>query len=137
MVKGRAGGGGGGGAPRSRISDDEARQLLELQNRIKDVKRQQFRAQEQRKGAELEKRRCDLTLSMLQQLPAERRVYSNVGRMYMLSSVAGETARVEETRGRSQEKLRVCGVTLEHLQAKEKEEDGAFMEALEVIKRRK
>ena len=138
-AKGRAaaGGRGGGAAPRSRVSDEEAKQLLELQNRIKDIKRQQYRAAEQRKGAELEKRRCDLTNSMLDQLPKDRRVYASVGRMYCLSSVDGERARVEEAKARSLDKLRLCGVTAEHLAQREKEEDAAFMEALEVIKRRK
>ena len=108
-----------------------------MEGRIKDIKRQQFRAAEQRRGSETEKRRCEITTSVLDSLPADRRVYSSVGRMYLLSTVASERARVEEARARSTEKLRVCGVTLEHLAQKEKEEDAAYLEAIEVINRRK
>ena len=130
-----AGGGGGGG--RRPVSDEEARGLLELQNRLKEVKKQQLRAGEQRGGAELERKKSQLTAAQLSQLPTDRPVYTAVGRMYAASSVATEIARMEDAGKKAEDKVKVCEVTLKHLGEKEKEEEAAFMEALEAIKRRK
>ena len=127
----------GKGPTQRAVTDEEARGLLELQNRIKEVKKQQFRAAEQKKGAELEKKRTQLTISQLTQLPPDRPVYTSLGRMYAASSVAGELGRLEEVAKRAEDKCRVCEVTQKHLADKEREEDAAFVEALEAIKRRK
>ena len=115
---------------RRTFTEEEARALVEIQGRIKEVQKQKARVAEQRRAADREKRQAELTLEQLGKLPAERRVFTGLGRMYVLSSVATEGARMAEVVKKNEERVRVCAATMGSLEAREKSEEGAFQEAV-------
>ena len=115
---------------RRAFTEDEARALVEIQGRRKEVQKQKARVGEQKRAAERERRQAELTLEQLGKLPAERRVFTGLGRMYVLSSVAAEGARMAETAKKNEERARVCVATLASLDAREKSEESAFQEAV-------
>lgn len=115
---------------RRALTEEEMRGLAEIQGRIKDVQKQKARVAEQKRVAERNKRQAELTMEQLSKLPAERRVFAGLGRMYALSSVATEGARLAEEAKRNEERARVCAATLASLDAREKSEEGAFQEAI-------
>lgn len=121
---------GGKGGARRALTDEETRVLIEIQGRLKDVQKQKARVVEQRRAAEAERRRAELTLAQLSSVPQDRRVFASVGRMYVLSSVPAEAARMAEAVKKNEERVRVCSGTFESLEAREKSEEGAFKEAL-------
>jgi chaperonin cofactor prefoldin len=123
-------------APKARISEEDARALNDAQTRVREVKKQQLRSGEQKRMAENDKRRAELTLAQLSQLPDGRAVYTSVGRMYACSSVRAATAKLEEDRAGFEKKIRVCNLTIDHLAKQEKEADSTFLEVLADVKRK-
>jgi hypothetical protein len=66
-----AGGAEGGkrGGGKVRVSEEDAKQISEVQARVKDVARQKMRAQEQARVAAAERKRAELTLAQVSALP--------------------------------------------------------------------
>jgi chaperonin cofactor prefoldin len=122
--------------PRMRVSDEDARALADAQTRVKDIKKQQLRGGEQKRLAELEKRRSELTLAQLEKLPQGRAVYSSMGRMYVRSTNASVVSKLEDEKATAEKKLRVCVATIEHLARQEKEADATFLELVNGLRRK-
>lgn len=123
-------------APKARISEEDARSLNEAQTRVREVKKQQLRSSEQKRQAENDKRRAELTLAQLSQLPEGRAVYTSVGRMYARSSISAATTKLDEDCAGFEKKIRVCNLTIDHLAKQEKEADSTFLEVVASVKRK-
>ena len=131
--KGRAG---GARAPaRPAISEEDARSLAELQTRVRDVGKSKMRASEQRRAADQEKRRAELTLEQVTALPETKRLYTALGRAYVLAPRATVTAGLRDESTKADKRSRVCTLTLEHLVKQEEEAVAAGKEAVAAAQR--
>ena len=136
LEKALGGSGRGGVAPDGRLvlSPEEIKSLQEVEQRLRETRRQRSRASQQASSNAKEQRALELTLGQVGGLEDDARTYRSVGKMFMLTPPKALGADLQDKLARSKQKTRVCEATLEYLGRAEKEAEGAYSELVRGLK---
>ena len=119
---------------RIRLTAEEAKALQEVEQRMRDTKRQRNRAAQQAAATAKEQRALELTLGQVSNLDPAARTFRSVGKMYMLTPPTEIAADLTDKLAKAKHKMRVCESTLEYLGRTERDVEGAYAELVRGFK---
>jgi chaperonin cofactor prefoldin len=118
------------------LTEEEARNLVEVQARCKDTARQRIRAVEQMRAAQREKRHVELTMSQLGQVPSTSAVFKPAGRAYIKSNHEDLGASLQDRLAKLSQRSKVCESAAEYLEKQAQEAELAQSEMLRALELR-
>lgn len=131
----------GGGAPSARaagggITDEDRRQLGEVQERLKTVSAQRQRALEQSRLAAREKRQLELTLQQVRSMEEETRLFRGIGKAFLLTPREELLKVLSEKQSKTEVREKSLKATLEHLTKQEDEAETASKEVISTLQKK-
>lgn len=118
------------------VTAEDAKQLDEAGQQVRDVAVQKAKAKEQDGMAKREKRQLELTIAQMSSMPAGVETFRPIGKMFMRTPRDELTKTMSEKLSKAEHKIKVCASTLEYIERQEKEAAAEYKRVAEYIMRK-